>query len=311
MKKFAVIVPFIDKQIDNVVEQLHRWSLPQYAPCGTTSDMTTTNEVKSDLIFFYHKQLNTSLQEHLLSEMAPQVMMCFDRILFRYADLTPDEDVYPMAANYMFYRLVHDPLIHTRYEYMFYCEPDAWAIRDQWLSSLHDLSVSTTRVPLVNKNNNRNNQVQQQQQGAPLSFAEQFWVKGSIYRGPRRDLGRLSVNIHVNGNAIYHFTDEYLTFLKQVQASIPDDAFDVAQTRYLFRDPVSLRLYWHKFHFSEFIQNLWQVEWDERTVRMNSLETVFVHGKTKFIPKVALKQQQRQQQRQQQQQQQQQKEQSS
>lgn len=253
--------------------------------------------IKTDLIFFYHKEVNETLQELILSHLSPDTMMCFDKIVFRYARLLPSEDVYPVAANYMFYRLVHDPVIHTQYEYMFYSEPDTWAIRNNWIQVLLDLSFHSTMVPSFPSSSSLSSSrrtyrspssslpsLPSSEQQESSSYAEQYWVKGSIYRGPRRDLGRLSVNIHVNGNAIYHLVDDYLQFLKQVQVGIPVDAYDVAQTRYLFRDPTSLRLYWHKFHFSEFIQNLWQVEWDERQVRMNSVETVFVHGKTKYEP---------------------------
>jgi hypothetical protein len=247
-KRFGLVIPFIQNQVENVVEQLHRWSMTKYAPCS--SDHMPRN--KFDLIFYYHREMNETLQEYLLSQMIPQTMLCFNKIVFRYAQLLPSEDKYPIAANYMFYRLVHDVNIYTTYRYIFYAEPDSWAIRNDWMNVLEKISYD-----------------------AP----EQFWVKGSIYRGPRRDLGRLSVNIHINGNAIYSLTDDYLLFLYRVQSSMPLDAYDVAQTRLLFRDPNSLRAYWHKFAFSEFIQNLWQVEWSENEVRTNSLETIFVHGK--------------------------------
>jgi hypothetical protein len=72
-----------------------------------------------------------------------------------------------------------------------------------------------------------------------------------------------------------------LLFLYRVQSSMPLDAYDVAQTRLLFRDPSTLRQHWHKFSFSEFIQNLWKVEWDENEIRKKYPETNFVHGKKK------------------------------
>jgi hypothetical protein len=250
-KKFGLVVPFIDKQVNNLAEQLQRWSELEYTPCQKNQNL----DHKFDLVFFYHKEYNATLQDFLLSKLSQRTQLCFDRIIFRYAQLLPKEDKYPIAANYMFYRLVHDPLFHTKYRFMFYSEPDTWALRPNWLSVLERISY-----------------------GHP----EQFWVKGSIYRGPRRDLGRLSVNIHVNGNAIYSLTDDYLLFLYRVQSSMPIDSYDVAQTRLLFRDPSSLRAFWHKFVFSEFIQNLWQVKWSERQIKREFQECYFVHGKTKM-----------------------------
>lgn len=262
-KKIAIVVPFIYDQVDNLVEQLERWSSPLYSPCSPSSSDDSSDGLQKphafDLIFFHHRTLNETLQSLLMSKLSHNSQLCFENIIFRYAALQGQEDTYPIAANYMFYRLVHDVRFHTEYRYMFYCEPDAWALRPNWLQRVEKLTY-----------------------GHP----EEFWSKGSIYRGPRRDLGRLSVNIHVNGNGIYHLIDEYLLFLFRVQTSMPEESYDVAQTRLLFRDPVSLRAYWHKFTFTDFIQNLWRVEWREEQIRRDHPECYFVHGKDKVKQRI-------------------------
>ena len=80
------------------------------------------------------------------------VSKCFGPVRALSAGLDDREDVYPLAANRMFYKLVLHLVALNRFEYMLHMEVDTTPIRQLWLDA-----ISMLMPP----------------------FAEPFWLKGS------------------------------------------------------------------------------------------------------------------------------------
>eukprot|EP00326_Haptolina_ericina_P028413 CAMPEP_0181168778 /NCGR_PEP_ID=MMETSP1096-20121128/459_1 /TAXON_ID=156174 ORGANISM="Chrysochromulina ericina, Strain CCMP281" /NCGR_SAMPLE_ID=MMETSP1096 /ASSEMBLY_ACC=CAM_ASM_000453 /LENGTH=283 /DNA_ID=CAMNT_0023256185 /DNA_START=595 /DNA_END=1447 /DNA_ORIENTATION=+ len=122
---------------------------------------------------------------------------CFGPVREVSANLTTQEDVYPLAANRMFYKLLEGFFVLKRHDYMLYMEVDTVPVRRLWLDAISML------IP---------------------PFSEPFWLKGSA---PRNDVGR--DNLHINGNALYNLRDtDLLRLYRQAERMDPYCAFDIA-----------------------------------------------------------------------------------
>lgn len=77
---------------------------------------------------------------------------CFGPVREVSANLTTQEDVYPLAANRMFYKLLEGFFVLKRHDYMLYMEVDTVPVRRLWLDAISML------IP---------------------PFSEPFWLKGS------------------------------------------------------------------------------------------------------------------------------------
>jgi hypothetical protein len=273
-KTFAVIIPFIDKQVANVHEQLTRWS--KFHPVETP--FIYGNRV--NLVFYYHTNRTVAVEDGLFGVIGTKQkdgtfvlkpeFQCFSPVItFRYSQLTPEEDKYPVCANHMFYRMMHDELHFLNYRYFFFKEPDTFAIRGDWLNRVIYLAYTKSKI-------------------------NDFWVMGSVYRGdvsfrkdgrndgdPRGgDLMTLSSNIHVNGNALYATVQAFRDYLKIVEANVALFPYDTAVMHYIFEYGwKTAREYWHHFQYSDYIMNLWKTDWTETDVLWYSPYTYLVHGK--------------------------------
>jgi hypothetical protein len=189
---------------------------------------------------------------------------CFGSILFLDAKLTDREDKYPKGADNMFYKLIlnqidmkssvneHDRMINNKeYKWIFYVEPDCKPIRNQWIEKLLE------HVIMMN---------------------EEFWIKGSIFRGT--EILNPNNRIHINGNAIYNNHDEeFKQFVQKCRKTRgKGDAFDTRIFQVLQSDDHLMKKFWHKFAFTEFVQNMWRTTYNSTLLKELHPNTYFVHG---------------------------------
>jgi hypothetical protein len=240
----AVIMPFIKSQLNRVRASLERWSKKQYSPMDPERPL-----VRTDLIFFYNLQRDMEIEEEIRAMLLEfNIQSYFTEIYFLYAELTPEQDVYPIGTTHMFYQLIYNANLSRRYHYFFYMEPDTMAIRPGWLQELNELTFNTHRP---------------------------FFVKGSMNRG----MVQLdeSMQLHINGNAIYSLSRAYREFLKEVKREM-FFVFDIDQYVYLRNHQDRMNLLWHRFVFDDFLINMYKTAHSEETIREKNPYTYFIHG---------------------------------
>ncbi|KAG2393445.1 hypothetical protein C9374_006976 [Naegleria lovaniensis] len=259
-KKFATVIPFIERQLVSVLQNIEIWNTPYYEPCN---DMFQDEEYDSDLIFYSNKKRNDKLEEKILEKINAgstgstkhPILKCFRNVVFKYADLTADRDKYPNGPTNQFYDLIHDPTFYSEYDHFFYMEPDCRAIRPNWL----DAVKSITKEYSISK--------------------PDFWYIGSNYRGDY-DLGdQLQTRYHINGNAIYSTDVAFRSFLKHVD-SIFHFSYDTDPFVFLFNPKHYdfTKHIWNRIIFHDFVQNWWHADWNEKSLRDLYPRTYFVHG---------------------------------
>eukprot|EP00871_Galdieria_phlegrea_P001504 jgi/Galph1/2354/GphlegSOOS_G33.1 len=213
----VMVVPFTAKQTDNVVKLLS--SFKTWFPCVENSSVSNAPSYSS---IFMHRW-NLLNITHSWSQLPAVARCCFNEtILWKSARLSGvddyysrwDSEAYSAGTNNMFYRIMHDFDVYSRFRYMFYCEPDVVPIRHGWLQKLMDLSEA--------------------------SDAHQLWMIGSIYRG--NDYGAVvswalqyhkTAWKHLNGNALYRLGDaQFNEFLRQVKQRYYPMSFDLSIYRY-------------------------------------------------------------------------------
>ncbi|KAL0481045.1 ribosomal protein L11 methyltransferase [Acrasis kona] len=241
----VVIIPFIKKQIPRLRDMLSRWSKIDYAPLD--DGMSFIDEAKTDLIFFYNKGPNEVEEQinKILDELG--IRKHFVKISFLYADLSEKDDVYPIATTRMFYRVIKDEELRQKYKYFFYMEPDTLTVRKGWMQALHNIAFNQ----------------------------KPFFSLGSINRGnfvniePHR--------MHINGNALYSFSDEHLSFLNELKKNV-FFVFDLDPYMYMLSHYDALIKYWHQFIFDDIIMNMYKTGYSEKQLVLENPKTFFVHG---------------------------------
>jgi len=105
---------------------------------------------------------------------------------------------------------------------------------------------------------------------------------GSIYRGTIPIENNF---LHVNGNALYHLSYDFIQFLENVSIEYPYNAittngYDLDIFVYLFKHIDQAKNVWHKFRFTDLIQNCWHSGCNDTTVEFiyNNPNTYLVHG---------------------------------
>ena len=218
----VIVVPFTFKDAEKVVNGLRKWARPG-DPCPAVRMMLSSSSVLSsssllsssarrdssinanskspvDVLFWFNRDLDDIVQsrdafkENFLKALEP-ISHCFNRVEFKSARLSEEEDAYPFGPSNQWYDLFlssERPL--ANYDYAFWCEHDVMPVQSGWVDALL--------------------------REATFSSVD-FFVKGSLHRGRKLDGivpypdGTSWVG-HINGNALYKANDpEFLAMISQ------------------------------------------------------------------------------------------------
>lgn len=238
----AIVIPFIESQRNRI--STHRI----YPACHHRYHSI-------DLIFYSAQNNSTPLNYS---------NQCYANLYSISADLSVDENQYPLGSAIMWKKLLlGSNSLRTRgYTHMFLMEPDTRPIRAYWLDAL---------VEQITYGHHQDSY-----------FVTKWWMMGSIYRGSIPMGNRY---LHINGNALYHLTDDFLQFLEKIYLdyryhSIQSSAYDLDMFLYLFRHVNQAKIVWHRFQFTDFIQNCWHSGCNDadREFIHNNPSTYLVHG---------------------------------
>ncbi|GJQ09005.1 hypothetical protein GpartN1_g796.t1 [Galdieria partita] len=201
-KKLAIVIPFIDSQIELLKFQLSCvWE--QFPPCFCFSDIEQV-----DLILFFSGSVRFK-GNMLFLEFLREVDFnsfswrhCFEDIYLMSAELPSECDTHPEGTCIMFYQIF--PTLENNYLYFQIIEPDVTPFR-------HDLAWLQEVVAMTRDHND-------------------FWVKGSVSACPsgmkphfrtfciQYSIGTAWIDYHINGNALYKLGDrDFDVYLQRVQ----------------------------------------------------------------------------------------------
>lgn len=217
----VVVMMCTEKELSDVVLNLTFWDSPSARPYQFECEKT-----KVDLRILFNKKYNKKIVTILTqifneSEVLRRSFSSFD---IWFADLSEEQDVYNKkkegvigkysyvdGPNNLFYRFLLRA--SEQYHHALMLEPDCWPIRPGWLSAFEDLAAG-----------------------------DDYWVKGSYYRGKASPVSFL----HTNGCALYHvansglmaFADKMRTYFKKRSVKHKVLSFDIILWDY-FRDVFS------------------------------------------------------------------------
>ncbi|CAF1407055.1 unnamed protein product [Rotaria sordida] len=258
-KKFylAIVIPFIQNQFNNLIYQLNFEKI--YSPCR--------NQFNSIDLIFYHNENRLSKLENQIRQINYQ-NNCFKNIRIFAANLSKQENRYPIGSAIMWKKLFINEqfsdisLRYHGYTHFFLMEPDARPIRSYWLDAI---------VEQIIKGRDRESYI-----------ATQWWMIGSIYRG-FESIGQYF--LHINGNALYHLSLNFIQFLEYISYETRFDSkesfgYDLDIFLYLLKHIDKGKQFWHKFQFSDFIQNCWHTGCNETNIEFlyNNPNTYLIHG---------------------------------
>jgi hypothetical protein len=238
----AIVIPFIETQRNQINTKNF------YSPCRNRSNSI-------DLIFYsnqkYISQFNYSNQ-------------CYQNIHYISIELSEEENRYPIGSALMWKKLFLSPFsLRTRgYTHFFLMEPDTRPIRSYWLDAIVEQIINghSRESYLITK----------------------WWIIGSIYRGSK-SIG--NDFLHINGNALYHLTFDLIQFIENVSIEYPYDSdksmgYDLDLFLYLFKHLDQTKTIWHKFQFTDFIQNCWHTGCNDTNQEFvyNNPNTYLIHG---------------------------------
>jgi hypothetical protein len=246
----AIVIPYIKSQLNSLIDQLNLHET--YSPCENQSNSI-------DLIFYFNEKQIPHVKYH---------NKCFRNIRFLSADLSEQENQYPIGSAMMWKKLFINErsnnisLRYHGYTHFFLMEPDTRPIRSYWLDAI---------VEQIINGHNRASYI-----------STQWWMTGSVYRG-FESIGQNF--LHINGNALYHLSLNFIDFLSYVSNEYPYDSketggYDLDLFVYLFKNLDKAKQYWHKFQFSDFIQNCWHTGCNETQMEFlyNNPNTYLIHG---------------------------------
>ncbi len=247
----AIVIPFIESQLNQTINQLKLNEF--YPPCHNHSNSI-------DLIFYYSRKNKISHFDYS--------SQCYENIHYISADLSDEENRYPAGSANMWKKLFINEqfnLISLRargYTHFFLMEPDTRPIRSYWLDAI---------VEQITNGHNRESYV-----------LTKWWMIGSIYRGSE-PIG--NDFLHINGNALYHLSFDFIQFIENVSIEYGYDSdqsmgYDLDLFSYLFKHIDQAKILWHKFQFTDFIQNCWHTGCDETDIDFvyNNPNTYLIHG---------------------------------
>lgn len=246
-----VVMPFHQRQIDSVLSNIQTWS--RYAPCHYG--------FKVGLIFFVSGVFDESIQLQLEEAVDSP---CFDPVGVEFAGLQGSDDDYLKGSRLMFERMISKALNYgdNKPSHVFYMEPDCLPIRPYWLDAINKQIVPPNAS---------------------------FWMKGSIFRGNVKSISSMVLynHVHINGNAVYNlenddFANFYLKLVSpfvNIKYSQNYRAYDTDIFKLLLWDKArNTAQFFHKFQYSDFIQNHWHSEYSLGEILESSPETFLIHG---------------------------------
>ncbi|CAF1056273.1 unnamed protein product [Adineta steineri] len=256
--RLAIVIPFIRDQIMSLLEQLNASII--HTPCR--NPLRSISPV--NLILYHNEASNASWINDFIRTVDQYEFLngCFGRIQVLAANLTPEENKYPIGAAYMWKRLFDEEgptsLRSLGYTHFFLMEPDTRPIRSHWVDAIMQKIVENRQEEFISTN---------------------WWMFGSVYRGSK-DIGFHF--LHINGNAIYHLSSNFLDFLRLVWQSYSFAlgstlGYDLDIFQFMFNPQnydLSKRV-WHKFRYSDFIQNCWHTGCTDLE---RDTDTFLVHG---------------------------------
>jgi hypothetical protein len=253
----AIVIPFIESQFNQTVNQLKLNKF--YPPCHNHSNSI-------DLIFYRDKK-RSSLSKNNISQFNYS-NQCYESIHYISADLSDEENLYPVSSANMWKRLFineqFSPIsLRARgYTHFFLMGPDTQPIRSFWLDAI---------VEQITNGHNQESYV-----------STKWWMMGSIYRGSE-PIG--TDFLHINGDALYHLSFDFIQFIENVSIEYPYSSeksmgYDLDLFLYLFNHTEQAKHLWHKFQFTDFIQNCWHKSCNETSIEFiyNNPNTYLIHG---------------------------------
>jgi hypothetical protein len=260
--RLAVVIPFIRSQMSDLLVQLNMSIV--YPPCKVRYDSV-------DLIFYHNEKPSSSLETAI--RQTNYVNRCYHNILFLAANLAEHQDGYLHGSAVMWMKLLleeEDRSVALRtygYTHFFLMEPDTKPIRSLWLDSLIEQITDSCC--------------------GKVYCTTTWWMSGSIYRGSKLITGERF--IHINGNAIYHLSSKFLTYVQLFSRTFlfktnPPTGYDLSIFLFLFNNSNLAKQVWHKFRFSDFIQNcgrpscVGDTQQEKNTFLFNNPDTYLIHG---------------------------------
>jgi hypothetical protein len=309
----AMVQPFVEADLPQLHEQ---WTLiEEYQPCR----LPTTNPV--DLIFFNANTPNAALEEELRQMInalsSAKVRACFRNVYMQYASLSEAEDRYPAGPNYMFQRLLSHPTIRLRqygYTHMLLAEADLIPVRKFWLDALVQVvktgdaeskAITASSMPIpapaaatppagapaAASPSSSALKLSDDQRLRAQFVQTEWWMLGGVYKG---DISVGDWMFSVNGNALYHLSSELVEYTHEMwtEFDIRHHPYDCALMHYMTghpnREPRGVRqremgLYWHKFVFTDHIQNCWHSSCGEHVhFLLDNPQAYLVHSSANY-----------------------------
>jgi hypothetical protein len=254
---FAILVPVVINKYDWNIESIGAWP---------KACQGSHKPWKPDLVFQVNN-LNGLSKDTILSELRHSIgenRKCFNTIYLSNVNLRAEDDVYPTAANKMFFSGFADAQ-QRGYEAFFWMEHDVRPITENWLDKLYKDVVSHETNFVMLGSIPQNKDWASYNLAAPHNFMD-----------------------HINGAALYSLTQdsiELFDYVKHFHTKYPSLAWD-AMIAMIFNEwrangniaSWDMRVkYACKYRYHEFVYN---------NIGSNSTPakypkgTIFVHGNT-------------------------------
>lgn len=253
-----VVMPFTYSQLPKLLQNLNTWTVNK--PCQ--------NYLNVGLIFFLNEKYKIETENHLKNEFSKlDVFSCFDYIA---VDFFNEIDTgYLDGSKQMFEKMLKKKLNFGKISpyYIFYMEPDCIPIRKYWLNALNYNVIPPN---------------------------QDFWMKGSIFRGNFSVLQNVFVNhYHINGNAIYNLNDKnfsifYFDIVKKFifnrnhgkkMNNIANSPYDMDIFEALFANNLEhTASYAHFFQISDFVLNFYHSNYSLKRLLNENKNSFLVHG---------------------------------
>jgi hypothetical protein len=259
--QLAVVIPFIRSQMDHLTIILNLSDV--YLPCKSRYDSV-------DLIFYHNESPSSSLET--IVRQIKFVNRCYQNILFLATNLTNHQNYDLIDTDRMWLKLLLETennmgtLRNHGYTHFFFMKPNTIPIRSFWLDAI----------------------VRQITEGyCEKSYCTtNWWMSGSIYRGSN-SIDQYS--LHITGNALYHLSSEFIAYVQLFSRTYllkydPLVGFDRAIFLFLLYDTNLTEQIWHKFRFSNFIQNCGpsncqgSTQHDKKEFLSNNPHTFLIHS---------------------------------
>ena len=260
----AVLVPFVDEQLDRLTEMVTRWRA--YPPC--------VDEVLPATLFLYHPTNSTRFRSEEVLGLLGEHSRCFSGGVQLLDAHLPEELAFrhPEGTCEQFYKAFQ--LLRGRVDYFYLMEPDALPVRSRWLARL----VAEVQHPPC----------------------QSFWVKGSVSHCDGR-YGELRnrLDLHINGGALYCVGDPALEALfERVKRFYPSyfeapvysagcalGGFDHSIYQFLHHRSNFdyARTVLHLYQYTDALYNLCEDGYDEAELRRRVPGVQIVHSKAPWF----------------------------